>query len=183
MGWPTSSEGPAAVLHEGETWTFRALYAVAAIRFHGVIEKIVSSPFPYFSVSNISDIDRRDVRQWPRAPACLWASRAGEPPRIIVDLSVGGARIAVDDRTHLQQGQVLSLSTSVTLCLGRKDLSLDARILNNYGRSDSEHPGVTFHGVRFENLIESQQLAVHAFVQEQLCMALDRVWHVLTFGR
>lgn len=182
MSWPASDGSPSPELKEGETWTFRAFYAVAAVRFHATIEKVVTAPFPYFYVSQLKDIDRRTVRQWPRTPACLWASRATEPPRIIVDLSVGGARIGVDERSHLQKGQLLLLTTGVQLSIGRKDLSLDATVLNRYGHADGKHPQVEFFGVRFENVNEPQQLILHAYVQEQICHQLDRVWQVLTLA-
>jgi hypothetical protein len=180
MSWPTALDGAPVDLQERETWMFRAFYAVAAVRFHAVIEKVVATPFPYFYVSHITDVDRRNVRQWPRTPTCLWASRASDPPRVITDISVGGARIGADDRTHLQEGQILLLSTTVQLAVGRKDLSIDATVLNRYGRADSNHPQVEFYGVRFENAGDPQKLILHAFVQEHLCIGLDRVWHVLT---
>lgn len=182
MSWPTTSDGSEIKLAEGEQWTFRAFYAVAAVRFHATVEKLVTSPFPYFYASQIKDIDRRAVRRWPRAPTCLWASRSTEPPRIIVDLSVGGARIGVDDRSHLEQGQSLLLTTGVQLAIGRKDLSLDATVLNRYGHADPKHPQVEFFGVRFETLGDAHTLALHAYVQEQITNQLDRVWQVLTLA-
>lgn len=182
MSEPASLNGASVSLLEGETWTFRAFYAVAAVRFQGIVEKVITHPFPYFYVSHISDIERRTVRQWPRTPTCLWGARAGEPPRIIVDLSVGGARIAVDDRSHLQQGQILLLHTGLQLSVGRKEMTMDATVLNQYGRADGNHPQVEFYGVRFENLSDTQRLILHAYVQEQLCMEFDRVSHVLALA-
>jgi c-di-GMP-binding flagellar brake protein YcgR len=182
MSGPSAAETPGVSLREGDTWTIRAFYAVAAVKFQARIEKVATEPFAYFYVSHITDVDRRNVRQWPRTPTCLWASRSGEPPRVIVDLSVGGARVAVDNRSHLQSGQVLLLSAVFNLATGRKDLSLDATVLNAYGRADSNHAQVQFYGVRFDNVPDVDRLALHAFVQEQLCFELDRVWHVLTIS-
>jgi hypothetical protein len=180
MSGPTATEDAAISLREGETWTVRAFYAVAAVRFQARIDKVTTDPFPYFYVSHITDVDRRNVREWPRTPTCLWASRSGEPPRVIVDLSVGGARIAVDNRSHMQPGQALLLSAIFNLATGRKDLSLDATVLNSYGRADEKHAQVQFYGVRFDKLPDPDRLVLHAYVQEQLCHELDRIWHVLT---
>ena len=177
---PVTTEDGAASVTSGDVWTFRALYATAAVRFHATIEKVANDPFPYFYASHITDIDRRSIRQWPRTPTCLWAARSGEPPRVIVDLSVGGARVAADERTHLQQGQILLLNTSLTLAIGRKDITLDATVMNRYGRTDPKHPGVEFYGVRFENVSDQLRLTLHAYVQEHLSLELDRVWHVLS---
>jgi c-di-GMP-binding flagellar brake protein YcgR len=180
MSWPKDASGSPIALHEEEIWTVRAFYAVAAVRFQGRIEQVMNEPFPCFYLSQITDIDRRNVRQWPRTPTCLWASRAGEPPRAIVDLSVGGARIAVDNRSHLQSGQALLLSTGLALATGRRELSLDASVLNAYGRADEKHGQVQFYGVRFNNVSDLDKVVLHAFVQEHLCLELDRIWHVLT---
>ena len=180
MSGPTVADASSVVVHEGETWTFRAFYAIAAVRFQGRIEKVTNAPFPYFYVAHIADVDRRNVREWPRTPTCLWATRGGEPPRVIVDLSVGGARIGVDERSHLQSGQVLLLSATLNLATGRKDLSLDAQVLNAYGRADEKHPQVQFFGVRFETTSDTDRVILHAYVQEHLCLELDRIWHVLT---
>lgn len=182
MTGPTTLDGSRVEIRQGETWVFRAFYAVAAVRFQAVVEEVVANPFPYFYVSHIADIDRRNVRQWPRTPTCLWASRAAEPTRLLVDLSVGGARLAVENGTSFQIGQTLLLSTTLALATGRRELSLDAVVLNRYGHSDDKHPTIEFYGIQWENVGDAQRLALHAFVQEQLCMELDRVWHVLTLA-
>jgi hypothetical protein len=182
MTGPTTLDGSRVEIKQGQTWVFRAFYAVAAVRFQAVVEEVVASPFPYFYVSHITDIDRRNVRQWPRTPTCLWASRAAEPTRLLVDLSVGGARLAVENGTSFQIGQTLLLSTTLALATGRRELSLDAVVLNRYGHSDEKHPSIEFYGIQWDNLGDAQKLTLHAFVQEQLCMELDRVWHVLTLA-
>jgi hypothetical protein len=178
MSSPSAIGAAAAELHEGEVWVFRAFYARNAIRFQGTIKSIAATPFPYFVVTDIVDIDRREVRKWPRTPSCLWASRANEPPRVIVDLSVGGARLAVDAHASLQQGQMVSLHAAMPTAVGRHSLSVEATVLNSYGHADSNHPHIEFFGVRFEAMGEQQQLAIHAFVQEHIAADLDRVWHV-----
>ncbi len=180
MSGPTSVDGTIYPLRAGDTWTVRAFYAIAAVRFQARITRVTTDPFPYFYVSSITDVERRNVRQWPRTLTCLWASRAGEPPRVIVDLSVGGARIAVDGRSHLRAGQTLPLMTILNLATGRKDLSLEASVLNDYGHADSKHAQVQFFGVRFDKIADSDRIVLHAYVQEQICQELDRIWHVLT---
>lgn len=180
MSSPTDHRADAPELHEGEAWVFRAFYARSVIRFQGTIKSIAVTPFPYFVVTDIVDIDRREVRQWPRTPSCLWASRANEPARVIVDLSVGGARLAVDAHATLQPGQMVSLNAAMPTTVGRLSLSVEATVLNAYGRADSKHPQIEFFGVRFEAMAEPQRLAIHAFVQEHIAADLDRVWQVFT---
>jgi hypothetical protein len=120
------------------------------------------------------------VRQWPRTPSCLWASRATEPARVIVDVSLGGARLAVDAHATLQPGQMVSLNATLPLAIGRHSLSVEATVLNSYGHADPKHPQIDFFGVRFEAMAEQQRLVLHAFVQEHIAADLDRVWQVLT---
>lgn len=179
MSGPTNLEGNATDIAEGATWTFRALYAVSAVRFQATVGQVSAKPFRYFYVSQLTDIDTRNVRQWPRALTALWTSRTGEAPRIMTDLSVGGARVAGKDNPPLQQGQTILVSPSLKLAVGAKELSLEATVINLYGRSDPRHPQIAFYGVRFDKLVDWERLTLHAYVQENLCMELDRVWHVL----
>lgn len=180
MTCPIDPDPKAPSLREGEVWVFRAFYARSAIRFHGTITSIAAKPFPYFVVTDLTDIDRREVREWPRTPSCLWASRATEPARIIVDVSVGGARLAVDAHATLQPGQMVSLHAALPMAIGRHSLDVEATVLNSYGHADPNHPQIDFFGVRFEAMAEQQRLILHAFVQEHIAADLDRVWQVLT---
>jgi len=180
LSGPVTLEGVAAHVCDGETWTFRALYATAAVRFHATVVQVAEVPFRFFSVAHLTDIDRRSVRAWPRMLTSLWTARTGEIPRVITDLSVGGARIAAKSNTPLQQGQSLLLNPSFKLATGPRELSLDATVLNLYGRTDPAHSQIDFYGVRFEKLPELDRLVLHAYVQEALSLELDRVWHVLT---
>jgi len=180
MSGPVSLEGTPVQVHEGESWTFRALYATAAVRFCGTVGQVAEEPFRYFYVSKIADVDRRAVRAWPRTLTSLWTARVGEIPRVITDLSVGGARVASKNLTPLQPGQLLLLNPSLPLATGPRDVSLDATVLNVYGRTDPTHPLIDFYGVRFDKPSETDRLLLHAYVQEHLSLELDRVWHVLT---
>jgi len=180
MSWPTA-EGMLSLV-EGQAWTFRAFYAVAVVRFQATVEKVTRGSFSYFYVTQLREIDRRSVREWGRAPTCVWASHSGEPPRILVDLSVGGARLAVDERSHLQAGHAVLLNAWLPLAVGRKEVVVDATVLNHYGRVDTKHPTIDFFGVRFENVSDTNRLVLHAYVQQQLSLELDRVWHVLSLA-
>jgi hypothetical protein len=180
LSGPTSTEGLEARVREGEKWTFRALYATAAVRFQATVEQLAETPFRFFSVLNITDVDRRNVRAWPRVLTSTWTARPGEIPRMATDISVGGARIAAQSNTPLQQGQLLLLNPSLKLATGVRIVSVDATVLNLYGHIDSRHPQIDFYGVRFEKLSDLDRLVLHAYVQESLSLELDRVWQVLT---
>jgi hypothetical protein len=180
MTCPTSAQGEAIPIEAGEVWTFRAFYATAALRFRAIVENLTCGPFCYFYASGISGVERRDVRKWPRTPTCLWAARDRDMPRVLVDVSVGGARMAVTERSAVQQGQVLMVHPLLSFALGSMTLSLDATVLNLYGRADPKHPRIEFYGLRFEHLTDAQRLTLHAYVQENLTKELDRTWQVLT---
>lgn len=179
MSGPVNMEGVPTDISAGATWTFRALYAVSAVRFQASVGQVATKPFRYFYVSQLTDIDTRNVRKWPRTLTALWASRTGEAPRIMTDLSVGGARVAAKDSAPLQQGQSVLLSPSLKLAVSTKELSVNAKVINVYGRADPKHPQITFYGVQFDKLVDWEQLTLHGYVQEHLCLELDRVWQVL----
>jgi hypothetical protein len=179
MSGPLTMEGVPAKLREGESWTFRALYSTAAVRFNAVVSAVSTQPFSYFCASQLTDIERRSVRRWPRTATALDTARKGEVRRIIVDLSVGGARVAAKHQASLQQGQSLLLSPMLQLDIGIKPMSLDATVINLYGSSDPRHPRIDFYGVQFEKVAEPDRVILHAYVQEHLHAELDRLWHVL----
>jgi hypothetical protein len=180
MSGPIWTEGTNAAVKEGDIWTLRAMYGGAAVRFDATVGQVSSAPFPHFYLSHISGIERRNVRQWPRAFTSLWAMRAGEAPRVITDLSVGGARIATKAQSPLQVGQTVVLSCVLKMIIGNREMGLDATVVNLYGRSDPKHSQVEFYGVKFDSLAERSILLIHAYVQEHLNAELDRIWHVLT---
>ena len=182
MSGPLTMEGAPAQLREGEGWTFRALYSTAAVRFNAVVVAVNTYPFPYFCASQLTEIDRRNVRRWPRTATALETARKGEARRIIVDLSVGGARVAVKHQAPLQKGQSLLLNPMLQLAVGIKPMSIDATVMNIYGSSDPKHPRIDFYGVQFEKLPDQDRLILHAYVQEHLNAELDRVWQVLALA-
>jgi hypothetical protein len=177
---PTTADGGSVELKVGDTWTFRAMYAISALRFNATIAKVDSDPLPYFYLPQLQNVERRDVRKWPRVPTCLKASREGDTLRVIVDLGVGGARIGVDHQMALQKGQEILLNPTVRLLQKDLPLSIEATVLNLYGRADPKHAGVDFYGVQFQNSNDIERLSLHAYVQEHLCAELDRVWHLLS---
>lgn len=179
MSGPLTVEGEPAQLREGDAWIFRALYSTAAVRFQAVVSTVSTQPFFHFCASQLTEIDRRSVRRWPRTATALDSSRKGEVRRIVVDLSVGGARIAAKHQAPLQHGQTILLNLMLQLAVGIKPMSLDATVINLYGNSDPKHPRIDFYGVQFETLADHDRLVLHAFVQEHLNAELDRVSQVL----
>src|SRR5262249_37712432 len=125
MSAPMSAQGPIEV-SASETWTFRAIYGQSALRFAARVESVTHDPFPHFYLETPADVELHNLRQWPRATVCLPASRAGDPHRLIVDLSVGGARIGVDSRSGLEKGQSIMLHWIFPLLGNETSMSIDA---------------------------------------------------------
>ena len=179
MSAPVGSEGQSIDIVANETWTFRAFYAESALRFKARVAGVVCDPFPHLYLHPPEDVELHNVRKWPRATVCLPPSRVGDPPRLIVDLCVGGARVAVDSRGALTKGQNILLHSTFKMLGGEQSFSIDAEVLNAYGHSDAGNPDISFYGVRFLQPSQREMLVIHAFVQEQLYLELDRVRQVL----
>jgi hypothetical protein len=182
MSGPIDADGKKVPIAEGATWTFRALYAVAALRFDATISRTGIHSDGYFSAENIRNVERRNVRKWPRVATCIEASRGGETQRLILDFSVGGARLAGEHHLPLERGQEILINTKLKVLEREHPLTLEAVVLNMYGAADPDHPNIRFYGVQFERTPDPTRLLIHAYVQETLCVDLDRVAHVFSIA-
>jgi hypothetical protein len=100
----------------------------------------------------------------------------------IVDISVGGARIAAEKKLVLEVGRAVQLTTTIEV-LGRpQELRLESRIAAAYGMADKRHPAIVFYGVSFDALEERETLMLHAYVQQQLASEHDGLGQVLALA-
>jgi hypothetical protein len=179
MTAPMTTDKRLIAVEPNQLWTVRVFYAQYALRFNSRVAAVVREPFPHFYLHSPEDVELHNVRKWPRATVCLPASRSGDPARLIVDLGVGGARVAIDAHSSLQQGQSILLNFLFRMLDGEQSMSIDAEVLNAYGRTDPAHPDIAFYGVRFLRTSQQETFLLHAYVQEQLHLELDRVRQVL----
>ena len=177
---PVRADGTWVSVIASQNWVFRTLYHTTALRFQANVLKTVFDPFPHLHVEVPHSVERRVVRKAPRLAVSLHATLlAGEAsiPALIVDLSVGGARVAVDASVALREGQQVTFSFMLPIDERHYSLELKAGVLAREASSDPNHPDVASYRVQFEPLADVAMLTLHAFVNGLLAVDLDN------FGR
>jgi hypothetical protein len=185
MTAPTRPDKALAPISKGQVWYCRMFSSTSVFRFRGAILKVAFEPYPYVHILVPEVIEKRLIRQLPRALVSLQATLNTPEPQFvsIVDLSVGGARIGVDKKVTLEVGHPVQLETTIDV-LGREHaLRLQAKIATVYGVADTRHPGIVFYGLAFDPLEERLTLMLHGFVQQQLASEYDELGQVLALGR
>jgi len=177
---PMRSEGSWVTVIEGQPWVFRTLYHTTAMRFQAQILKSVFEPFPHLHVVVPATIERRAVRKAARVvvtvPATLLLTTVAIPA-LIVDLSTGGARIAVNASDALMEKQSLRCALSLLILERNFPLELRATVVARETQSDPNHPDVAFYRLQFEELTDRDALTLHAYLNGVLAMDMD------SFGR
>jgi hypothetical protein len=145
---------------------------------------VAFEPYPYLHVVVPKVIEKQLVRQLPRALVSLQGTLVAPDnnPVTVVDLSVGGARIAADKKLALEVGTPVQLGMGLDMLGKRQEVLLQARVAASYGVADSRHPAVVFYGVAFEGLDERMVFMLHGYVQQRLASEYDGLGQVLALG-
>jgi hypothetical protein len=179
---PRRANGSLVSVTVGQSWLCRAFQMTSAFRFRSAVLKVVFEPFPHVYIEAPKHVERRTVRGKPRAAVfvdvALQAPLAA--PAVIVDLSVSGGRLAVEDGIKLERGQPLRIALKLELIDSQFELSLKGSVIALFGANDGRHPGVLFYGIKFEGLTEVERLVLHSFVSGQLAMELNSLWQILS---
>jgi hypothetical protein len=178
---PVKPDGAFVAVTPGQTWLCRTFQVTSAFRFRATVLKVAFEPFPHLHLELPKQVEKRKVRGRPRANVYLRGELALDvnAPCAIVDLSVGGGRIAVPGTVQLQKDQEVVLKTQIELMEFKFDLNLKCSIAGAFGPSDSRHPDVLFYGLKFDSLNELDSLVLHGFVNGQLAVELNSLWQVL----
>jgi hypothetical protein len=184
MTAPARADKALAPVTKGQVWFCRMFSSTSVFRFRGAILKVAFEPYPYLHILVPEVIEKRLIRQLPRALVSLQATLATPEIRYvtIVDLSVGGARVGADKKVALEVGAAVQLDVAIEVLERREELHLKAKVATVYGVADTRHPGVVFYGLAFDSLEERIVLLLHGFVQQQLAKEYDGLGQVLASG-
>jgi len=184
MTAPARPDKALAAITKGQVWFCRMFSSTSVFRFRGAILKVAFDPYPYVHILVPEVIEKRLIRQLPRALVSLQATLSNPDVHYVtvVDLSVGGARVGVDKKLSLDVGAVVQLSTTLEVLGRRQELRLPAKVATVYGVADTRHPGIAFYGLAFDSLEERLTLMLHGYVQQQLASEYDGLGQVLALG-
>jgi hypothetical protein len=179
---PVRTDGTWVSVLEGTSWTFRTLYYTMALRFQATVLKTVFDPFPHLHVEVPHHVERRKIRKAARVvvslPATIVALRT--VPAVIIDVSLGGARLALDAEMALELRQVVMCA--VSLPIGDRVYSLDLRCtVIAYEPGQAEHSHVGLYRVQFELLEDISLLAMHAYINSVLATDVDSFSRLIAF--
>ena len=179
---PRRTNGALASFKVGQACVCRAFQMTSAFRFRSTISRVVFEPFPHVHIEAPQHVERRTVRSRPRAAVFVDVNVEAPSPTaaVIVDLSVSGGRLAVEDGVSFLRGHALRIGAKIQLIDSSFDLTLKALVVRAFGVSDGRHPKVQFYGIRFEGLSELERLVLHGYVSGELALELNSLWQLLS---
>ncbi len=181
MTAPARPDKALAPISKGQVWYCRMFSSTSVFRFRGAILKVAFDPYPYLHILVPEVIEKRLIRQLPRALVSLQATLLVPDSHFasVVDLSVGGARVAVDKKLELDVRHPVQLCIAIDVLGKTQELCLQAKVAVVYGVVDARHPGVAFYGLAFEGLDERLTFMLHGYVQQHLAREYDTLGQVL----
>jgi hypothetical protein len=180
---PMRVDGSWVTVIEGQPWVFRTLYHTAALRFQARVLKVAFEPFPHLHVVVPTSIERRNVRKAARVviavPAML--STPENTPALVMDMSTGGARVAVSASTSLHEKQTVTCAMTLPILDRNFPLRLPATVLAREA-TDGDHPDIASYRLQFESLSDADTLALHAYLNGVLAMDMDSFWRLIALN-
>lgn len=181
---PATADGSLIAISRDSTLACRWFNPMASFEFTATVANLLFEPVPIIVLAELRKIVRQQLRGQARALTSMGGSlRAPDPlPALIVDLSLGGARIATTTNLALPEGARLELSLRPRLIDKEMLLSLTGTLAHKLGQCDADHPDIWFYGVHFEGLDEYSTLVLQSLIQERLVAELDFVSALLENG-
>jgi hypothetical protein len=181
---PRRPDGALVAVMPRQAWLCRTFQGTSAFRFLGTALKVAFEPFPHVYLEVPQNVEQRKIRNKTRATVLV--SAVIETPAstqcVVVDLSVGGGRIATSDDVVLDRDQSIKIELTLEMMGSQYNLSLRATVARNFGASNPEHPRVAFYGISFESLSELDACVLNGFVNSELALELNSLWQVLSLS-
>jgi hypothetical protein len=146
--------------------------------------KAVFEPFPHLHVVVPATIERRNVRKTARVVVAVPASLLTPDaiPALIIDMSTGGARIAVDASNQLADKHSLRCALNLWILERNFALELHATVLAREPQNDTNHPDIALYRLQFDGLSDQDALALHAYLNGVLAMDMDSFWRLVALN-
>ena len=179
---PTTTNNALIAVVKGQSLTCRWFNPTTAFRFKAASLKLAFEPIPVLYLELPTEIERKVARRLPRALINMHAvmRRADSLEALVLDLSVGGARLALTRDATLALHEQFQLSIRPRMLDRSFLLTIECVVTNVMGATDAAHPEVQFVGVEFRDVSEHDLLILHACVQEQLAYEADWLTQVLS---
>jgi hypothetical protein len=177
---PKSDEGEPADIQLGQRWVFRTIHHTTAVRFEGIVKSVVAGDTPHVYVELTSDIERRVVRKAARVAVSMRATLLlpTAVQALVIDLSIGGARVAIDADMTLDSGHSVMCSTTITIVDRLYALELKGLVLSREPPL-ANHPDIAIYRMRFDSFSDISFLALQAYLATQLVKELDSFWRLV----
>jgi hypothetical protein len=178
---PVNDDGSLIAVMKGQSLNCHWINATTEFHFRASIARILFEPVPLLYVELPPVVERHTLRGVPRALTYLRAlvKTPDDIESVIVDISTGGARLAVFEDVQLQKGQEVLLLARPQMLQREFQLSLHCHVTGPVTPPDPKHPHVSFYGINFSALSDNELLILHSYVQECLSLETDALTQVL----
>ena len=178
---PVNDDGSLIAIMKGQGLTCHWVNATTAFHFRANIARILFEPVPLVYVELPPVVERHTLRGVPRALTHLRAlvKTPDDIESVIVDISTGGARLAVFEDVHLQKEQEVLLLARPQMLQREFQLSLHCHVTGSVTPPDPKHPHIHFYGINFNELSDNELLILHSYVQECLALETDALTQTL----
>jgi c-di-GMP-binding flagellar brake protein YcgR len=179
---PATPDKALVAVLKGQALNCRWLNASSAFRFRATILRLAFEPVPIVYLEVPPAVEKLPLRSQPRVSTSVFGrfkAARHSCESLLVDLSVGGARIALAGGAEFSVGMEAELLFRVTLLESDYLVQLKCSVKGALGFSEPRHPQVAFYGVDFMDISQIDLLVLHAYVQERLAFGLDGVSQLL----
>lgn len=173
-------DGRVLMMREGQPFVVRILSGNRVVGFNTKVLRNSASPYPYMHLAYPQEMEQIVVRKAQRVRVRLFCSLENSSPLFefnkpqpatMVDASVTGALIHAEQRLAEADDEV-SLSFAFKMGGVEKLMTIPSRVRNVQLESREDGSTGYFHGLEFLPLEESDVIALHGFVYEQIVKSM-----------